>query len=68
MAQQKAVPRILYHLIFHFSSNYASAAVIIAIEYTSPALHPRDKSLIGAFNPSKIGPYASKLPIRCAIL
>ena len=47
---------------------YASAAVMIAIEYTSEALHPRDKSLIGAFSPSKIGPYASKLPRRCAIL
>lgn len=48
--------------------NYASAAVMIAIEYTSEALHPRERSLIGAFKPSKIGPYASKLPRRCAIL
>ena len=38
------------------------------MEYTSDALHPRDKSLIGAFNPRRIGPYASKLPRRCAIL
>jgi len=29
---------------------------MIAIEYTSEALHPRDRSLIGAFKPSKIGP------------
>ena len=36
--------------------NYASAAVMIAMEYTSDALHPRDKSLIGAFRPNKIGP------------
>ena len=48
--------------------NYANAAVIIAIEYTSEALHPLDKSFTGAFSPSRIGPYASKLPIRCAIL
>ena len=47
---------------------YARAAVMIAMEYTSIALHPRDKSLIGAFKPKRIGPYASKLPIRCAIL
>ena len=37
--------------------NYASAAVMIAMEYTSDALHPRDKSLIGAFNPRRIGTY-----------
>ena len=36
--------------------NYASAAVMIAMEYTSDALHPRDRSLIGAFRPNKIGP------------
>ena len=35
---------------------YANAAVMIAMEYTSEALHPRDRSLIGAFKPSKIGP------------
>ena len=41
-----------YYILFY----YANAAVIIAIEYTSAALHPRDKSLIGALSPSKIGP------------
>ena len=41
---------------FFISIYYAKAAVMIAIEYTSDALHPRDKSLIGAFKPSKIGP------------
>ena len=50
------------------SYTHLNAAVIIAMEYTSDALHPRDKSLIGAFNPRRIGPYASKLPRRCAIL
>ena len=35
---------------------YAKAAVIIAIEYTSEALQPRDKSFTGAFNPSITGP------------
>ena len=35
---------------------YANAAVMIAIEYTSDALQPRDRSLIGAFSPNRIGP------------
>lgn len=43
--------------MYVYSFNpYANAAVMIAIEYTSEALQPRDKSLIGAFNPNKIGP------------
>ena len=36
--------------------DYAKAAVMMAMEYTSMALHPRDKSFTGAFNPNKIGP------------
>ena len=36
--------------------------------YTSSALHPRDRSFTGAFNPCKIGPTASNPPRRCAIL
>ena len=39
-----------------FPYLYANAAVTIAMEYTSAALQPRDKSLIGAFNPSITGP------------
>ena len=34
----------------------AKEAVMISMEKTSIALHPRDKSLIGAFNPNRIGP------------
>ena len=49
-------------------SSSTRAAVMIAIEYTSSALQPLDKSLMGEFNPRRMGPYASKLPIRCAIL
>lgn len=43
-------------------SLYAKAAVMIAMEYTSLALQPLERSLIGAFNPRRIGPYASKFP------
>ena len=48
--------------------SYDNAAVMIAIEYTSVAVHPRERSLIGELSPNRIGPYASKLPILCAIL
>lgn len=47
---------VLSYYYVPINCNYASAAVMIAIEYTSEALHPRDRSLIGAFKPSKIGP------------
>src|SRR5690606_28499061 len=55
---------------YRLSSNYctACAAVINAKLYTSSALHPRDKSLTGLFNPCKIGPTASNPPNRWAIL
>lgn len=56
---------ISYFLLFSF---YTNAAVMIAIEYTSSALHPRERSLIGAFSPNRIGPYASNPPSLCAIL
>ncbi len=36
--------------------SYTNAAVMIAIEYTSIALQPRERSLTGAFNPRRIGP------------
>ena len=36
--------------------SFTNAAVIIAIEYTSIALHPRERSLIGALSPNRIGP------------
>ena len=55
-----------HHL--YLPCNQESAAVMIAMEYTSVAVQPLDKSLIGEFSPRRIGPYASKLPIRCAIL
>lgn len=48
--------RLLLPLTEDRPYSSTSAAVIIAIEYTSSALQPRDKSLIGAFIPSKIGP------------
>ena len=47
---------------------YIREAVIIDILYTSSALHPLDRSLMGALSPCKIGPKASKLPKRWAIL
>lgn len=47
---------------------YFCAAVIIASLYTSSVLQPRDRSLIGAFNPCRIGPTASYPPKRAAIL
>ena len=37
------------------ASSY-SAAVMIAILYTSSASQPLDRSLIGALSPSRIGP------------
>ena len=40
------------------SSRYR-AAVIIDILYTSSASQPLLRSLIGAFSPSRIGPYAA---------
>lgn len=59
----------MYYLLFVLSLLiYTNAAVMIAMEYTSIALHPRERSLTGAFKPRRIGPYASKLPILCAIL
>ena len=48
--------------------SYESAAVISDILYTSSALHPRDRSLIGALSPWRIGPNASNPPSLCAIL
>ena len=43
--------------------------VEIALETAKCAkLFGVEPQVAGAFNPSKIGPYASKLPRRCAIL
>lgn len=38
------------------SSSSTNAAVMIAMEYTSSALQPLDKSLIGEFSPKRMGP------------
>ncbi len=35
---------------------YAKAAVMMAMEYTSRALQPRLRSLMGAFSPNRMGP------------
>ncbi len=51
-----------YSLPILGQSLYAKAAVMIAMEYTSLALQPLERSLIGAFSPRRIGPYASKFP------
>ena len=49
----------MYYLLFVLSLLiYTNAAVMIAMEYTSIALHPRERSLTGAFKPRRIGPYA----------
>ena len=39
-----------------FFTSSTNAAVIMAMEYASSAVHPLDKSLIGEFSPRRMGP------------
>ena len=52
-------PRHSWEVAFMVSVKFywqASAAVMMAMEYTSMALQPLDRSLMGAFKPKRMGP------------